>query len=66
MATVDQSLSEQQKSTLEEARALGAFRSRTELFLWFADHSVEIVKEAIRRDEDPYGVREYREKAGVL
>lgn len=66
MAGIDQSLSEQQKRTLEEARALGAFHSRTELFLWFADHSIEIVKEAIRKDEDPYNVREYRERAGVL
>jgi len=66
MATIDQSLSGQQKCTLEEARALGAFRSRTELVLWLADHSVEIVKEAIRKDEDPYNVREYRKRTELV
>lgn len=60
MSSVETRLSDQQKENLEEARSYGAFHSRTELILWFADNAVRIVKEAVEREEDPYQVKPFR------
>jgi hypothetical protein len=60
LAPIESVLTAKQKENLELARGFGGFRSRTELILWFADNALDIVKEAVRQDKDPYKVRLHR------
>jgi len=59
VATIEQSLTEHQRKNLEEARRRLGFRSRAEVFRWFADNVLDIL-DALEDQETPLGMIERR------
>lgn len=56
--TIESQLTDKQKLNLDHARALMGFKHRQELFHWFADNSVRLVKIWNVTINESYSLRE--------